>query len=73
MRRWRTRFLRAEELQPPHNRSSSKGHRSSQEPPQAAGRGLYHLNTGDKAVAGALIFVALVAISIQAIVYLLGP
>jgi hypothetical protein len=32
-----------------------------------------YLNTGDKAVAGALIFVALVAISIQAIVYLLGP
>lgn len=32
-----------------------------------------YLNTGDKAVAGTLIFVALVAISIQAIVYLLGP
>jgi hypothetical protein len=32
-----------------------------------------YLNTGDKAVAGALIFVALVAISIESIVYLLGP
>jgi hypothetical protein len=32
-----------------------------------------YLNTGDKAVAGALIFVALVAIGIEAIVYLLGP
>ncbi len=32
-----------------------------------------YLNTGDKAVAGALIFVALGAISIEAIVYLLGP
>ena len=32
-----------------------------------------YLNTGDKAVAGTLIFVALVAISIQAVVYLLGP
>jgi len=32
-----------------------------------------YLNTGDKAVAGALIFVSLVAISMQAIVYLLGP
>jgi hypothetical protein len=32
-----------------------------------------YLNTGDKSVAGALIFVALVAISIEAIVYLLGP
>jgi hypothetical protein len=32
-----------------------------------------HLNTGDKAVAGALIFVALVAIGIGAIVYFLGP
>ena len=31
------------------------------------------LNTGDKAVAGALIFVALVAIGIEAIVYLLVP
>jgi hypothetical protein len=32
-----------------------------------------YLNTGDKAVAGALIFVALVAIGIEAIVYSLGP
>jgi hypothetical protein len=32
-----------------------------------------YLNTGDKAVAGALIFVALVAIGIGAIVYFLGP
>jgi hypothetical protein len=32
-----------------------------------------YLNTGDKAVAGALIFVALVAIGIEAIVYYLGP
>jgi hypothetical protein len=32
-----------------------------------------YLNTGDKAVAGALIFVALVAIGIEAIAYLLGP
>ena len=32
-----------------------------------------YLNTGDKAVAGALIFVALVAIGIKAIVYFLGP
>jgi hypothetical protein len=32
-----------------------------------------YLNTGDKAVAGALIFVALAAIGIEAIVYLLGP
>ena len=32
-----------------------------------------YLNTGDKAVAGALIFVALVAIGIEAIVYLLEP
>ena len=32
-----------------------------------------YLNTGDKAVAGALIFVAMVAIGIEAIVYLLGP
>ncbi len=30
-------------------------------------------NTGDKAVTGALVFVALVAIGIEAIVYLLGP
>ncbi len=32
-----------------------------------------YLNTRDKAVAGALIFVALVAIGIEAIVYFLGP
>jgi uncharacterized membrane protein YccC len=32
-----------------------------------------YLNTGDKAIAGALIFVALVAIGIEAIVYFLGP
>jgi hypothetical protein len=32
-----------------------------------------YLNTGDKAVAGVLIFVALVAIGIEAIVYFLGP
>jgi hypothetical protein len=32
-----------------------------------------YLNTGDKAVAGALIFVALVAIGIEAVVYYLGP
>ena len=32
-----------------------------------------YLNTGDKAVAGALIFVSVVAIGIEAIVYLLGP
>jgi hypothetical protein len=32
-----------------------------------------YLNTGDKAVAGALIFVALVAISIETVIYLLGP
>ena len=32
-----------------------------------------YLNTGDKAVAGALTFVALVAIGIEAIVYFLGP
>jgi hypothetical protein len=32
-----------------------------------------YLNTGDKAVAGALIFVALVAIGIEGIVYFLGP
>jgi hypothetical protein len=32
-----------------------------------------YLNTGDKAVAGALIFVALVAIGIEVVVYLLGP
>ena len=32
-----------------------------------------YLNTGDKAVAGALIFVAVVAIGIEAIVYFMGP
>ncbi len=32
-----------------------------------------YLNTGDKAVAGALVFVAQVAIGIEAIVYFLGP
>ena len=32
-----------------------------------------YLNTGDKAVTGALIFVALVAMGIEAIVYFLGP
>jgi hypothetical protein len=32
-----------------------------------------YLNTSDKAVAGALIFVAVVAIGIEAIVYFLGP
>jgi hypothetical protein len=32
-----------------------------------------YLNTGDKAVAGALIFVSLVAMGIEAIVYFLGP
>lgn len=32
-----------------------------------------YLNTGDKVVAGALIFVALAAIGIQAIVVFLGP
>ena len=32
-----------------------------------------YINTGDKAVAGALIFVALVAIGIEAIVYFMGP
>jgi hypothetical protein len=32
-----------------------------------------YLNTGDKVVAGALIFVALVAMGIEAIVYFLGP
>ena len=31
-----------------------------------------YLNTGDKAVAGALIFVSLVAIGIEAIVYFIG-
>ena len=32
-----------------------------------------YLNTGDKAVTGALIFIALVAIGTEAIVYFLGP
>jgi hypothetical protein len=32
-----------------------------------------YLNTGDKVVAGALIFVTLVAIGIETIVYFLGP
>ncbi len=32
-----------------------------------------YLNTRDKAAAGALIFVALVAIGIQAVVYFFGP
>jgi hypothetical protein len=32
-----------------------------------------YLNTGDKVVTGALIFVALVAIGIEAIVYFLAP
>jgi hypothetical protein len=32
-----------------------------------------YLNTGDKVVAGALIFVAMVAIGIEAIIYFLGP
>ena len=32
-----------------------------------------YLNTGDKVVAGALIFVAVIAIGIEAIVYFLGP
>lgn len=32
-----------------------------------------YLNTGDRVVAGALIFVALVAMGIQAVVYFLGP
>ena len=32
-----------------------------------------YLNTGDKAVAGALIFVSLVAIGIEATVYFIGP
>ena len=32
-----------------------------------------YLNTGDKAVAAALIFVSVVAIGIEAIVYFLGP
>ena len=32
-----------------------------------------YLNTGEKAVAGALIFVSVVAIGIEAIVYFIGP
>ena len=32
-----------------------------------------YLNTGDKAVAGALIFVSVVAIGIEVIVYFIGP
>ncbi len=32
-----------------------------------------YLETGDKVVAGALIFIALVAVGIEAIVYFLGP
>jgi hypothetical protein len=32
-----------------------------------------YLNTGDKAVAGALIFVTLVAIGIETVIYFLGP
>ena len=32
-----------------------------------------YLNTGEKAVAGALIFVALVGIGIEVIVFFLGP
>jgi hypothetical protein len=32
-----------------------------------------YLNTGDKAVAGALIFVSVVAFGIEAIVYFIGP
>jgi hypothetical protein len=32
-----------------------------------------YLNTGDKVVTGALIFIALVAMGIQAVVYFLGP
>ena len=32
-----------------------------------------YLNTGDKVAAGALVFVALVAIGIEAVVYFLGP
>jgi hypothetical protein len=32
-----------------------------------------YLETGDKVVAGALIFIALVAIGVAAVVYLLGP
>jgi hypothetical protein len=32
-----------------------------------------YLNTGDKVVTGALVFVALVAIGIETVIYLLGP
>ena len=32
-----------------------------------------YLNTGDKVVAGALIFVSVVAIGIEAIIYFIGP
>lgn len=32
-----------------------------------------YLSTGDKVVSGALIFIALVAIGIEAIIYFLGP
>ena len=32
-----------------------------------------YLNAGDKAVVGALIFVALVAIGIETVIYFLGP
>jgi hypothetical protein len=32
-----------------------------------------YFETGDKVVAGALIFIALVAIGIEAVVYFLGP
>jgi hypothetical protein len=32
-----------------------------------------YLNTGDKPVAGALIFVSVVAIGIEAIIYFIGP
>jgi hypothetical protein len=32
-----------------------------------------YLNTGDRAVSGVLIFVALVAVGIQAVLYFLGP
>jgi hypothetical protein len=32
-----------------------------------------YLNTGDNAVAGALIFVALVAIGMETVIYFMGP
>jgi hypothetical protein len=32
-----------------------------------------YFETGDKVVAGALIFIALVAIGVEAVVYFLGP